>query len=101
MPACRPKPVLRKSLATGGRGRGRARDAGQPAAVPGARQHGEAAGVTAPHPGQAGDEPAGGRAEQAAGSCSQGRDGCDAGLPGAGRLPVGRQKSAYACDLGR
>jgi hypothetical protein len=82
MPACRPKPVLRKSLATGGRGRGRARDAGQPAAVPGARQHGEAAGVTAPHPGQAGDEPAGGRAEQAAGAaCRAGTDampGCPA-----------------------
>ena len=41
-----------------GCGRGRAREAGQPGAAPGAHQHGEAAGVTAARPGQAGDSSA-------------------------------------------
>jgi hypothetical protein len=48
------------------RRRGQAQEpAGQPGAAPGTHQHGEAAGVGVTHPGQAGDEPAGGRAEQA------------------------------------
>ena len=66
MPICRPRPVMRKSLAGGG-------------AASGARQHGEAAGITATHPGQVDDEPAGGRGSNR-GSCSRDRDGCDAGF---------------------
>jgi hypothetical protein len=66
---------MRTTLAS----RGRGREAGQPGAAPGAHQHGEAAGVTAARPGQAGDEPAGGNGEQS-GGCSRGRGGCDAGF---------------------
>jgi len=78
-PACRPGPVMRKSLAIGGRGRGQRDAAGQPGAAPGAHQYGEAAGVTAPHPGQSDDEPAGGKGSRP-GSCPRGRKGCDAGF---------------------
>jgi hypothetical protein len=70
---------MRTTLASGGCRRGRAREAGQRGAAPGAHQHGEAAGVTAARPGQAGDEPAGGNGEQS-GGCSRGRGGCDAGF---------------------
>ena len=65
MSSCRPGPVMRKSLATGG-ARAASRETPLSSAAPGAHQHGEAAGVTATHLGRADDEPA------AAGGASRG-----------------------------
>jgi hypothetical protein len=100
MPVRRPRPGDAQEPGHRGRGRGQAREAGQPGAAPGVHQHGETAGVTAAHPGQAGDEPAGGRGEQS-GELPRGRDGCDAGFaaergdgngrPRSGRKSPGRE----------
>jgi hypothetical protein len=100
MPACRPGPVLRKSLATGGAGAAGRETPGSPprcpvpvsTARPLASRH-----LTRDRP--VTSRLAAGRSKPR--ELPAGRDGCDAGLPGAGRLPVGRQKSAYGCDLGR
>ena len=97
---------MRTTLASRGRGRGRGREAGQRGAAPGAHQHGEAAGVTAARPGQAGDKPADGNRGAIQGDARGARTdampgsplssamawalGSFGGRPGPGRTPVVR-----------